>query len=157
MILIPRQCRNFRQHCYKTSVPKPPSIRAQVSSKAGDGNTIVTLRIVTTKDAPASIDFTPIQSLREKHPPLVPIDNNDPITDASFHQPLTFSNPEAYEAVLSLTAGSSGGFTLRNLLNLLWIRSPKTLTELTKFLNLYLSGKIPTSTRPLFSVLTSAP
>jgi len=85
----------------------PRSILAQaVSAKIECGNLQAAMRLVCSDDAPFMTSEETVASLRSKHPPTSQI---DPSLDGVQCTPLLVDQNDVRKAILSFSAGSSGG------------------------------------------------
>lgn len=157
LVRLPPRATNTRRANANNRTPDTSKIRAQISKKIEEGNTIGALRLITSEDTIAPKDVSTAQALKDKHPPRAPSTNIDLPDIAAGEEHLTLQDADVYKAAMSFPQGSAGGFTglrpqhLKQILNpALGEVSERLLSELTKFSNLCLAGGVPEAIRPFF-------
>lgn len=128
---------------------------AAAREKLEAGNFKAAVRILCSDDKPAPVNADTLNALRAKHPPA-PHDRSTTLPDVhdSFYYPLQVSDEDVLKCLKTFPAGSSGGpdgLTPQHLKDIVCgTFDPELMSTLTDFINIILTGDIPSAVRRIF-------
>ena len=132
------------------------SLAARVTSKLEEGDFRGAVRVAASEDSFAPMDDRTLHLLQQKHPSAYP-DSSIPSTPNDPANPLLFSTEDVVKAIFSFPSGSAAGHDglrpqhLKDLITKSVGDARFQLTNsLVKFVNLVVSGQVPSLVRPFF-------